>query len=33
VRFPKPPFGRRGVDEHQVDALLDRIAETIAAAD
>jgi DivIVA domain-containing protein len=33
VGFSKPPFGRRGLDEDQVDALLDQIAETIAKLD
>jgi len=31
VAFNKPPIGRRGYDEQQVDAFLDAVAQTITA--
>lgn len=31
VRFRKPPFGKRGYDESEVDAFLDVLAEALAA--
>ena len=31
--FEKPPFGKRGYDENQVDAMLDQIASAIAHLD
>jgi DivIVA domain-containing protein len=29
VRFAKPPFGRRGYDEEEVDAFLDQVVQTL----
>jgi DivIVA domain-containing protein len=31
VAFSKPPIGRRGYDEEQVDAFLDQVERTLAA--
>jgi DivIVA domain-containing protein len=31
VRFAKPPFGRRGYDEQQVDVFLDEVERTLVA--
>jgi DivIVA domain-containing protein len=33
ITFDKPPWGERGFDEADVDALLDRIATAIANLD
>jgi DivIVA domain-containing protein len=33
VMFGKPPLGKRGYNEDEVDAMLDRIAATIAELD
>ena len=33
VRFNKPPFGKRGYDEQQVDAVLDEIVTAIEHLD
>jgi len=31
IAFNRPPFGRRGYDEEQVDAFIDAVAQTITA--
>lgn len=33
VRFDRPPFGRRGYDEGQVDAFLDQVERAFTALD